>query len=182
MLSSRLNRSTELPGVTGNAAEVHVQAEVDPEASAEASAEADGACQVRLLSRARRASQCRFNVSYGCDSTRGVWVTHGCKGTFTCHTQSMPFTCGLRTGRTRCECPTGDYCPTASPSLALDRRTWASAISSAPVPAWYLSAVYGEAQVLPHEARIGSLELLYSASSVLPHARGALGIVFYVLV
>ena len=155
-------------------------AEAGADAAVEATADANGACGVRLLGRARRASQCRFNGSYGCDGTHRVWVAHGCKGTFMCGgAQTQPFTCGLRTGQTRCECPKGDYCPTASPSLTLDQRAWASAISSAPVPSWYLAAVYGEVPALPHEVRIGSLELLYSASSVQPpHALGALGIAF----
>ena len=105
-------------------------------------------------------------------------MKHGCKGTFKCgvHASAVPFTCGLQTGRNRCECVRGDYCSAphapSSPPGEPPSSAAIAAVATRPVPRGYIETVYGPT-ASQSVVNIGALELLYSAASVPPAVSSA---------
>ena len=129
-------------------------------------------CGVRLLANAEgsKCHACDHGVKFGCSDRSSIWVMRGCRATFSCGPNALPFWCGQSGVDHHCECArVGDYCGQAN----VLRANGTFATANSPVPDYYLRAVYGASAAAAHsrlpahqQLRLGALELLYSGMSV----------------
>lgn len=125
-----------------------------------------------LVQQTSRAANCTLGVSYGCDEV-GVWVTHGCRGTF--RSNGSPVTCD-RPGNPWTHCPRSRRVLFVKPASEARRpkpqtKTWllASPKATEPIVAILVAVVAGPGLEVQKRALRG-MEAADAAYSAL-HAR-----------
>ena len=125
-----------------------------------------------LVQQTSRAANCTLGVSYGCDEV-GVWVTHGCRGTF--RSNGSPVTCD-RPGNPWTHCPRSRRVLYVKPASEARRpkpqtKTWllASPKATEPIVAILVAVVAGPGLEVQKRALRG-MEAADAAYSAL-HAR-----------